>query len=106
MRECVRMAMVLAPNEEWALDFVADALASARSLRTLTAVDAFTRELGGQVGSTRISVEGLFKRSNMQVGYIGALSFSGNCMPRSASDRITDVPVVRIHCGLSFRTSH
>ncbi len=33
-----------APNEEWALDFVADALASARSLRILTVVDAFTRE--------------------------------------------------------------
>jgi putative transposase len=43
-RERVPMATVLAPNEEWALDFVADALASARSLRILTVVDAFTRE--------------------------------------------------------------
>ena len=38
------MMAALAPNEEWALDFVADALASARSLRILTVVDAFTRE--------------------------------------------------------------
>jgi putative transposase len=44
MRGRVPMATVLAPNEEWALDFVADALASARSLRILTVVDAFTRE--------------------------------------------------------------
>jgi len=38
------MAAVLAANEDVALDFVADALASARSLRILTVVDAFTRE--------------------------------------------------------------
>ena len=31
-------------NEEWALDFVSDALASARHLRILTVVDVFTRE--------------------------------------------------------------
>jgi putative transposase len=31
-------------NEEWALDFVTDALASARHVRILTVVDVFTRE--------------------------------------------------------------
>ena len=44
VRQRVPMMAALAPNEEWALDFVADALASARSLRILTVVDAFTRE--------------------------------------------------------------
>jgi putative transposase len=44
VRQRVPMRVALAPNEEWALDFVADALASARSLRILTVVDAFTRE--------------------------------------------------------------
>jgi putative transposase len=44
VRQRVPMTMPLAANEEWALDFVADALASARSLRILTVVDAFTRE--------------------------------------------------------------
>ncbi len=44
VRQRVPMVVPLAPNEEWALDFVADALASARSLRILTVVDAFTRE--------------------------------------------------------------
>jgi putative transposase len=31
-------------NQEWALDFVADALATGRGIRALTVVDAFTRE--------------------------------------------------------------
>jgi putative transposase len=44
VRQRVPMAMPLAANEEWALDFVADTLANARSLRILTVVDAFTRE--------------------------------------------------------------
>ena len=44
VRQRVPMALTLGPNEEWALDFVADALASSRSLRVLTVVDAFTRE--------------------------------------------------------------
>jgi putative transposase len=35
---------VRAANEEWALDFVTDALASARHVRILTVVDVFTRE--------------------------------------------------------------
>jgi putative transposase len=43
-RQRVPMTMPLAANEEWAMDFVADALASARSVRILTVVDAFTRE--------------------------------------------------------------
>jgi putative transposase len=33
-----------AANEEWAMDFVADSLASARHVRILTVVDVFTRE--------------------------------------------------------------
>jgi putative transposase len=33
-----------APNQEWALDFVSDALASGRGLRGLTVVDSYTRE--------------------------------------------------------------
>jgi putative transposase len=35
---------VIRPNQEWALDFVADALATGRGIRALTVVDAFTRE--------------------------------------------------------------
>jgi putative transposase len=31
-------------NEEWALDFVSDAIASGRSIRLLSVVDAYTRE--------------------------------------------------------------
>ena len=35
---------VIRSNQEWALDFVADALATGRGIRALTVVDAFTRE--------------------------------------------------------------
>lgn len=35
---------VSAPNQEWALDFVSDRLATGRSMRVLSVVDAFTRE--------------------------------------------------------------
>ena len=35
---------VSAPNQEWALDFASDRLATGRSLRVLSVVDAFTRE--------------------------------------------------------------
>ncbi len=35
---------VMAVNEEWALDFASDRLATGRSLRVLSVVDAFTRE--------------------------------------------------------------
>ena len=33
-----------APNQEWAMDFVSDALGSGRAIRMLTLVDSFTRE--------------------------------------------------------------
>jgi putative transposase len=35
---------VSGPNQEWAIDFVADGLATGRGLRMLTVVDSFTRE--------------------------------------------------------------
>ena len=36
--------LVVRPNQEWALDFVSDALATGRALRTLTLIDSYTRE--------------------------------------------------------------
>jgi len=35
------------PNQQWAMDFVSDALAEGRAIRTLNVVDVFTRGLGG-----------------------------------------------------------
>ncbi len=47
-KHCVRMSTPLgiytAANQEWALDFVHDAVASGRSIRVLTVIDAYTRE--------------------------------------------------------------
>jgi putative transposase len=44
MRQKAVFAAVQRSNEEWALDFAADALASQRHLRILSVVDVFTRE--------------------------------------------------------------
>ena len=47
-KHCVRMSAPLrkytAANQEWALDFVHDAIAAGRAIRVLSVVDAFTRE--------------------------------------------------------------
>ena len=47
-KHCVRAGKPLvertAPNQEWALDFVHDAVECGRTIRVLTVVDAFTRE--------------------------------------------------------------
>lgn len=40
-------ATVSAPNQQWAIDFVHDRLASGRTIRVLTVVDMFTRECLG-----------------------------------------------------------
>lgn len=37
-------SLISRPNQEWALDFVSDALATGRALRALTIVDSYTRE--------------------------------------------------------------
>ena len=47
-KHCVRLSRPLgiytAANQEWALDFVHDAVASGRSIRVLNVIDAYTRE--------------------------------------------------------------
>ena len=47
-KHCVRLSTPLgiytAANQEWALDFVHDAVSSGRSIRVLTVIDAYTRE--------------------------------------------------------------
>jgi putative transposase len=40
-------ALISRPNQEWALDFVSDALATGRALRALTIVDSYSRECPG-----------------------------------------------------------
>ncbi len=44
-----------APNQEWAMDFVSDSVASGRPIRALTVVDSFTRECPPIEVSTGIS---------------------------------------------------
>lgn len=44
VRQKLSASPLNAPNQEWAMDFVSDALASGRAIRMLTLVDSFTRE--------------------------------------------------------------
>jgi len=44
VRSAAATAAVWRANQEWALDFVSDALATGRGIRVLAVVDAFTRE--------------------------------------------------------------
>ncbi len=44
MRSVLVTPQLSRANQEWALDFVSDALATGRGIRVLTMVDAFTRE--------------------------------------------------------------
>ena len=59
VRHHISTAPAQAANQEWALDFVTDALASDRHLRVLTVVDVFTRqclalETDTSLGSLRV----------------------------------------------------
>lgn len=52
VRDRTAETLLNAPNQEWALDFVSDALASGRAVRGLTIVDSYTRECPAiEVGS-------------------------------------------------------
>jgi putative transposase len=44
VRESVAEARLTRPNQEWAMDFIVDNLATGRMIRILSVVDAFTRE--------------------------------------------------------------
>jgi putative transposase len=44
VRAGVKPALAIAANQEWALDFAADVLATGRTVRVLGVVDTFTRE--------------------------------------------------------------
>lgn len=59
-REAPVQAILLAPNQEWGIDFVSDGVASGRGIRMLTVVDGFTREcpaieVGVSLGSRRVT---------------------------------------------------
>ena len=52
--------LLMRPNQEWALDFVSDALSSGRALRALTMVDSYTRvcpaiEVGAGMSSGQVT---------------------------------------------------
>ena len=43
-RDRVGMPLLSRPNQEWSIDFVSDALANGRAIRSLTVLDDFTKE--------------------------------------------------------------
>jgi HTH-like domain len=77
-------------NQEWALDFVSDSLATGRGIRLLTVVDAFTREnLSLEAGRPRGGAKGRgtwrdrdrqAHTEGVQAAEVGR-NFSGVCKP-------------------------
>lgn len=59
------------PNQEWALDFVHDALSDGRSFRTLNMMDAFTRECLAMETDTSLSSERVVRVLEQQVARRG-----------------------------------
>lgn len=60
VRPAADAVLLSAVNQEWAMDFVADGLASGRGLRMLTVVDNFSREclaieVDGSLSSRRVT---------------------------------------------------
>jgi putative transposase len=54
-RPAAKVPLHVRPNQEWALDFVADTLGTGRGIRVLTVVDVFTRECLGLDVDTSLS---------------------------------------------------
>ena len=59
-------------DEEWALDFVHDALSDGRSFRTLNMIDAFTRECLAMETDTSLGSERVVRVLNQQLELRGA----------------------------------
>jgi len=59
-------------NEEWALDFIHDALADGRSFRTLNMIDAFTRECLAMEADISLGSERVARVLDQQVALRGA----------------------------------
>ncbi len=57
----------MAPDEEWALDFVHDSLCDGRSFRTLNMIDAFTRECLAMETDTSLGSERVVRMLDQQL---------------------------------------
>lgn len=69
-------AAVVAANQEWAMDFVSDTVASGRTIRALVAVDAYTREcleieVATSIPSQRVTR--VLERVGAERGYPGSI---------------------------------
>jgi putative transposase len=52
--------LLVRPNQEWAMDFVSDALATGRTLRTFNLIDSYTKEslaieVGTEISSRQVT---------------------------------------------------
>jgi putative transposase len=73
LRPAPEAAALNAPNQEWAIDFVADGLATGRGLRILTVVDSFTRECLAIEADTSLSSRRVTRALEWIVGRRGGV---------------------------------
>lgn len=71
LRPAPPVSELSAPNQEWAIDFVADGLATGRGVRILTAVDSFTRECLAVEADTSLSSRRVTRALEWIVGQRG-----------------------------------
>lgn len=74
LRPAPETAHLSAPNQEWAIDFVADGLATGRGLRILTIVDCFTRECLAIEADTSLSSRRVTRVLEWVIGQRGPAS--------------------------------
>lgn len=73
LRPAPEAATLTAPNQEWAIDFMADGLATGRGLRMLTVVDSFTRECLAIEADTSLSSRRVTRALEWIVGQRGGV---------------------------------
>ena len=79
------MALPNVPNQRWSLDFVSDALVSARRFRVLAVVDDFTRECLGLVVDTSLSGLRVGRELDRIAGSMGYRSVGPSCLCKAGS---------------------
>lgn len=71
LRPAPEALQLTAPNQEWAIDFVTDGLATGRGLRMLTVVDSFTRECLAIEADTSLSSRRVTRALEWVIGQRG-----------------------------------
>ena len=112
-RERVGMPVLTRPNQEWSIDFVSDALANGRAIRSLTVLDDFTKEslaIEVDISLSGLRVTRVLDRIIAERGKPDGLrldngpEFTSRCLVAWAEQR--GVPLIYIQPGKPVQNSY